>query len=169
MVLIRLLRMGEEVIYLLYNGNLDILLASPRCIICDLFIMIINIIFQARERTPPLDRLIYPGMSELVLIILAGTEKLHPSSLQATPNVHLLKLNMLPTGMAWAGQRKEGFSFDEKRWGVKNLWRTIISSVGVFGLGPPQSFLPIGKWKIINVTNNQSRIGSLRDKTFDLM
>ena len=108
-------------------------------------------------------------MSELVLIILAGTEKLHPSSLQATPNVHLLKLNMLPTGMAWAWQRKEGFLSDEKKWGVKNLWRTIVSSVGVFGLGPPQSFLPIGKWKIINVTNNQSRIGSLRDKTFDLM
>jgi len=76
---------------------------------------------------------------------------------------------MLPTGMAWAGQRKEGSSSDEKKWGVKNLWRTIISSVGVFGLGPPQSFLPIGKWKIINVTNNQSRIGSLHDKTFDLM
>ena len=76
---------------------------------------------------------------------------------------------MLPTGMAWAGQRKEGSSSDEKKWGFKNLWRTIISSVGVFGLGPPQSFLPIGKWKIINVTNNQSRIGSLHDKTFDLM
>ena len=111
--------MGEEVIYLPSYGNLDILLASPRCIICDLFIIIINIIFQARERTPPLDRLIYPGMSELVLIILAGTEKLHPSSLQATPNVHLLKLNMLPTGMAWAGQRKEGFSSDEKKIGCQ--------------------------------------------------
>ena len=149
MVLILLLRMGEEVIYLPSYGNLDILLASPRCIICDLFIIIINIIFQARERTPPLDRLIYPGMFWVGLNNFGWhiniTQKLHSSSLQATPNVHLLKLNMLPTGMAWAGQRKEGFSSDEKKLGVKNLWRTIVSSVGVFRLGPPQSFLPIGK------------------------
>ena len=112
--------------------------------------------------------MVLPYSCQLELSILVSASG--PGSfLQATPNVHLLKLNMLPTGMAWAGQRKEGSSSDEKKWGVKNLWRTIISSVGVFGLGPPQSFLPIGKWKIINVTNNQSRIGSLHDKTFDLM
>ena len=137
MVLILLLRMGEEVIYLPSYGNLDILLASPRCIICDLFIIIINIIFQARERTPPLDRLIYPGMFWVGLknfgwhinIFLAGHSQCAPVKTEHV--AHWNGLGWAKKGRLFVRWKKMGFQeplkdYHKLCWG---LWTRTASEL----------------------------------------